>query len=76
MKFGQPHKTETEIIQNRLGAVFERKKHTWQTTTGTLTLTEGIDQHNGGNVSITWAEALRIIAERKKAKGAEAAKDL
>ena len=75
-KYGTPHKTEIETVQNRMGASFQRRKHTWQSTDGTLELTEGIDSHNGGDVSIFWMEALRIAEERKKTKGKEAAKDL
>lgn len=75
-KFGPPQETGTEILQNRMGASFDRKTYTWRTTTGPLVLSEGINSQNGGNVSITWTEAERRIAERKKAKGAEAAKDL
>lgn len=75
-KFGPPHESIQEPIQNRMGANFLNDIVRWKTTTGTLEISRYASLLQYGKVDIADPGLMKIVEERQKAKGAAAAKDL
>jgi hypothetical protein len=75
-KWGPPHEVKEEVLQNALGARFTREVARWRTRDGELTIKDGINKSNGGEVSALWEVAKAKLIERQKQEGQAAEKDL
>ena len=63
-KLGRPEKTETSVLQNRMGATFEKKRSLWDIRGHSIYLTNITNLIDTGVLRITHSDKVRRDAEK------------